>query len=323
MIINQIFGNNNGFGIIPITFDWTLMTAFIGSPLPYPFFAIVNTTIGVIIFFLIAGLGVKYTGAWGQDYLPISSTKSFDNTGQRYNVSQILTPDLQLDVDAYKKYSPLFLGTFFTLAYGVSFGSLSSIIVHTVLFHGREIIERAKLARNQDADVHLKMMKKYVDTPDWWYYGLFTVLFALSMFTVLYWPTLLTCKWLVLVTTYGILAHKLTGWAMFVAMGLALVFLVPIGMIQGITNTQYVTFHDPALHRHRTSELTCPRRIGLNVLTEFVIGYMLPGRPIAMMLFKTYVSLIQHQPVAEPGALTYERFRVILLWRKRCSFSKT
>lgn len=28
--------------------------------------------------------------------------------------------------------------------------------------------------------------------------------------------------------------------------------------------------------------------MGLNVLTEFIIGYMLPGRPIAMMLFKTY-----------------------------------
>ncbi len=30
------------------------------------------------------------------------------------------------------------------------------------------------------------------------------------------------------------------------------------------------------------------RRLGLNVLTEFIVGYMLPGKPIAMMLFKTY-----------------------------------
>lgn len=194
LIINQIFGNQTGFGIIPITFDWTLMTAFIGSPLPYPMFAIVNTTIGVVIFFLIAGLGVKYTGTWHQDYLPISSTSSYDNTGHRYNVSRILTEDLRLDVDAYKKYSPLFLGTFFSLCYGVSFGALSSVIVHTVLFHGREIYERARLARNQDADVHLKMMKKYRDTPDWWYYVWFAALFALSLVTILYWDTHLTCE---------------------------------------------------------------------------------------------------------------------------------
>jgi hypothetical protein len=99
-------------------------------------------------------------------------------------VSRILTPDLRLDVDAYKAYSPLFLGTFFTLCYGVSFGALSSTIVHTFLFHGREIWQRGKLARNQDADVHLKMMKKYVDTPDWWYYAWFIVLFAMSLVTV-------------------------------------------------------------------------------------------------------------------------------------------
>lgn len=136
------------------------MTAFIGSPLPYPLFAIINTTIGVVIFFLIAGLGVKYTGAFFQDYLPISSTHSFDNTGSYYAVEKVLTPELTLDVEAFKAYSPLYLGTFFTLCYGVSFGALSAVIVHTILFHGKEIIERARLARNQDADIHLKMMRK-------------------------------------------------------------------------------------------------------------------------------------------------------------------
>lgn len=58
---------------LPITFDWTIMTAFIGSPLPYPLFSIVNTLIGVFIFFLVAGLGVFYTNTWWVQYLPIAS----------------------------------------------------------------------------------------------------------------------------------------------------------------------------------------------------------------------------------------------------------
>lgn len=147
------------------------------------------------------------------------------------------------------------MGTFFSLTYGVSFGALSSVIVHTAIFHGPEIVERWKLARNQDADVHLKMMRKYRDTPNWWYYALFAVLFALSLVTVLVWDT------------------HLTWWALIIAFLLSIVFLVPIGMIQGITNTQ----------------------LGLNVLTEFMVGYMLPGRPIAMMLFKTfgYITMAQ------------------------------
>lgn len=45
-----------------------------------------------------------------------------------------------------------------------------------------------------------------------------------------------------------------------------IVWLIPIGLIQAITNVQ----------------------LGLNVLTEFVIGYMVPGRPMAMMMFKNY-----------------------------------
>ena len=37
------------------------------------------------------------------------------------------------------------------------------------------------------------------------------------------------------------------------------------------------------------------QQIGLNVITELVIGYMLPGKPIAMMMFKTwgYITMAQ------------------------------
>jgi OPT family oligopeptide transporter len=37
------------------------------------------------------------------------------------------------------------------------------------------------------------------------------------------------------------------------------------------------------------------QQVALNVITELIIGYVLPGRPIAMMLFKTwgYVTMTQ------------------------------
>jgi OPT family oligopeptide transporter len=46
----------------------------------------------------------------------------------------------------------------------------------------------------------------------------------------------------------------------------AFIYTVPIGLIQAITNQQ----------------------VGLNIVTELIIGYALPGRPIAAMLFKTW-----------------------------------
>ena len=37
------------------------------------------------------------------------------------------------------------------------------------------------------------------------------------------------------------------------------------------------------------------QQIGLNVITELIIGYALPGRPVAMMMFKTwgYITMAQ------------------------------
>ncbi|KAH0335976.1 small oligopeptide transporter, partial [Aureobasidium melanogenum] len=53
-------------------------------------------------------------------------------------------------------------------------------------------------------------------------------------------------------------------------------WFLPIGFIQAITNVQ----------------------LGLNVFTEFLIGYMQPGKPNAMMLFKTYGYITMTQGLA-------------------------
>jgi OPT family oligopeptide transporter len=52
----------------------------------------------------------------------------------------------------------------------------------------------------------------------------------------------------------------------YVSRVLAFVYTIPIGVISATTS----------------------QRAGLNVITELIIGYALPGRPIAMMLFKTW-----------------------------------
>jgi OPT family small oligopeptide transporter len=178
----------------------------------------------------------------------MQDSRSYDNTGTKYNVSRIMNPDLTLNIEAYKAYSPVFLSTNFALCYGISFATIAAVLVHTALYNGKEVWARYKLARNQDADVHMKLMKKYPDSKDWWYGVFYVIMFALSLVTCLVWDT------------------HFTWWAFIISMLLPLIFLIPIGMIMGVTNLQ----------------------IGLNVITEFIIGYMQPGRPLAMMMFKTY-----------------------------------
>lgn len=76
----------------------------------------------------------------------------------------------------------------------------------------------------------------------------------MGLFTVLAYPT------------------KLAWWAFLLAVAISFAFSLPIGIIEAVTNN----------------------RIGLNVLTEFVFGYIQPGRPLALMLYGTSSRATRH-----------------------------
>ena len=149
-VVNKLFGVMHGYGLIPITLDWTILTGFIGSPLIPPFHATANILSGVMLFFVIVSCGIHFSGIWYADYFPVQSSLSFDNTGNRYNISRILNDRLQFDEAQYFAYSPLFLSTQFALAYGLAFAAVSSVFIHVILYHGKDIVKRFKQARDQE-----------------------------------------------------------------------------------------------------------------------------------------------------------------------------
>jgi hypothetical protein len=108
VVVNQIFGGNSGIGLIPVTFDWTAVSGYIGSPLIYSFHAIGNTFIGLGIM-VVSVIGITYSGAWRSAYLPMFDSTSFDNTGNSYNTSRILTENDEHDLQNYLAYSPMFV----------------------------------------------------------------------------------------------------------------------------------------------------------------------------------------------------------------------
>jgi hypothetical protein len=110
-----------------------------------------------------------------------------------YNVSRILTPDHKFDLAKYKAYSPLFLAPTFAMNYGLSFAALIAAIVHTALYHGKEVWYRWKAAKNQEPDIHMKLISKYPDAPDWWYLALLLASVALGLATTLSYPSQLPC----------------------------------------------------------------------------------------------------------------------------------
>jgi OPT family oligopeptide transporter len=160
VVVNKIFGGLHGYGILPTSLDWTVIAGYAGSPLIPPFHALASTVAGVVVFFICVSMGIHFSGHWYADYFTVQSSEAFDNTGEVYDVTRILNENMMFDEAKYEAYSPLYLSTQFALAYGLAFAAVAAIIVHVVLYHGHEIRVQFKLARHQEDDVHMRLMKK-------------------------------------------------------------------------------------------------------------------------------------------------------------------
>lgn len=255
--VNQVFGASSGMGFAPITFDWNQVAGYIGSPLIPPATTILTILSSIVFIFWIIVPAIYYSNTWYSKYMPLSSSGSYDRYQQEYNVTRIVNKEtLRFDEAAYKEYSPLFISSTFAISYGLSFASIIATLVHTVLFHGKDIVQQFKA--KEKPDVHLRLMRQnYKNIPEWWYGVVFLASFALSIVTVKVWDT------------------EMPVWALVVALIIAIIFLLPVGIIYSKTNIS----------------------VGLNVVTEFIIGYMVPGKPLAMMFFKTFGYITNNQAV--------------------------
>lgn len=180
VVVNQLFGHTTGLGILPITFDWLGVSSWLGSPLQSPLFAILNVGFGLLICVL-GAIGLAYGGPVEYKYLPLSANKNFDRYAQKYNTTLILTPEYTVNETAYEAYSPILLGATFSLSYGMSFATLISTVVHCGLFYGPDIWRRSRNSASEEPDVHLKLMRKYKEAPEWWFAAIFVVSFVFGL----------------------------------------------------------------------------------------------------------------------------------------------
>jgi tellurite resistance protein TehA-like permease len=107
----------------------------------------------------------------------------------------------------------------------------------------------------QENDTHNKLMSVYPDIPEWIYAAWLLAMSALTVLVCIYTP------------------FHMPWWASIFGIGMGVVMTIPIGIIQAVSGTQ----------------------IGLNVLTELVIGMLLTGQTIPVICFKSlsYNVLIQ------------------------------
>lgn len=244
VVVNQLFGFQTGLGLSPITFDWSQI-AYNTNPLLSPSWAAINVFAGFAFFYWIVVPGLYYTNVWYTAFLPMMTADVYDRTGADYDVSKVLTASGTLDPVAYAAYSPPYLSATFAFVYGLSFASITAVLVHVYLWHGSDIY--AALRGRQKLDIHGRLMRAYRHVPWWWNVVLLCIFTALSI---------------VLVEVYD---TKLPVYGVFLALLIPAIYMVPCGIIQGITNVDANQ---------------------LNVLSEFIGGYMFQGKPLANMVFK-------------------------------------
>ncbi|WJX65435.1 Oligopeptide transporter 3 [Trifolium repens] len=248
----QIGSGYHGLGIGAFTFDWAGISAYHGSPLVAPWASIVNVGVGFIMFiYIILPICYWKFNTFDARKFPIFSNQLFTHSGQKYDTTKILTKDYDLNINAYNKYSKLYLSPLFALSIGSGFARFTSTLTHVALFHGRDILRQSESAiGNAKLDVHGRLMKAYKQVPEWWFQILLFGSMAVSIVIALVWKTDVQLPW----------------WGMIFAFALAFVVTLPVGVILATTNQQP----------------------GYDVIAQFMIGYILPGKPIANLLFKIY-----------------------------------
>lgn len=178
-----------------------------------------------------------------------------------------------LDVAAYEAYSPLYLGTTYILVYWTGFAVSTAVLVHTALYHGKSLIQGLKHVRTEEDDVHAKRMRLYPEVPDWWYGTSLLLCFALTVIVIEVFDT------------------GLPVWALLIALAIPAIYILPAGFVFAMTGQQ-ASSKGKEKGEDWPRSLTPPTllslQIGTNLISEFVAGYMLPGKPLPNMVFKVY-----------------------------------
>ncbi|KAL5217768.1 hypothetical protein ABZP36_018452 [Zizania latifolia] len=250
----QVGSGYHGLGVGAFTLDWAGISAYHGSPLVAPWASIANTAAGFVMFiYVIVPLCYWKFNTFDARKFPIFSNQLFTAAGQKYDTTKVLTRDFDLNVAAYESYGKLYLSPLFAISIGSGFLRFTATLVHVLLFHGGDIWRQSRSAMSSAAanlDVHAKLMRRYKQVPQWWFLVLLVGSVAVSLLMSFVYKEEVQLPW----------------WGMLFAFALAFVVTLPIGVIQATTNQQP----------------------GYDIIAQFMIGYVLPGKPIANLLFKIY-----------------------------------
>jgi OPT family oligopeptide transporter len=175
---------NEGLGILNFSFDWQyIQSIYLSLPLKQQF----NSWIGLVIFYA-AMLGLYYGNAWSakSEGIPFMSTSLYSGNGT--HISRLSLVDSQGIINETKVNTSNLphLTTSSVWGYFTQNVAIGALIVHVILFWGKDMLVAAKQARSKtQPDPHYQAMKKYKEVPMWWYYASFALAFLAGLIVTL------------------------------------------------------------------------------------------------------------------------------------------
>ncbi|KAI9183656.1 OPT super [Blastocladiella emersonii ATCC 22665] len=236
-----------GPGIFSLSLDWTVAGS---TPMSIPFWVAVNQLASTIIFLWVLS-PLAWQGNWfnqPETSVQLNTTSLFKKDGAPFKGAMIIDKNTKTVVDSlYNKVKPIHMTTIFAFAYMGHFASLTSSITNTIVWHGKDIARQWRANGKSDKnDIHCTLIDKYDEVPNTWYYGFFV--FTAILTTIVAEFSGLNMPW----------------WATFFAIALSTCGTIPIAIVLATSGVS----------------------LYMNVVSQFLIGLILPGQPIVMMAFK-------------------------------------
>ncbi|XP_010038755.1 oligopeptide transporter 5-like [Eucalyptus grandis] len=253
--VHQLGAGYNGLGLGSLALDWESATAWVGNPLILPRFTIVNTLAGFVLIAYVCIPVAYWMNAFDSKRFPIFAQKPYDYSGKEYNVERVFGEDLQFNEQAYSEYSKLYMSIAYVFKLGFTFAALTGTVTYFLLFHGRESwqqLRQSMKSEGKSGDIHKELMKKYKPIPQWWFYTIIVSMVILGI---------VNCQ------LFG-KEIQLPTWAFLLSLALPSILILPLGIIEATTGAY----------------------LGLSVLSDLIIGYLYPGRPITSETFPAYVQ---------------------------------
>ncbi|KAJ3014408.1 UNVERIFIED_CONTAM: hypothetical protein HDU68_000292 [Siphonaria sp. JEL0065] len=267
-LIKALGSANSGVGFLSFTLDWSMITSY--APITTPLWAMVNQFLGLYLFIWIVIPILWYTSAFGNDRnlgtdpingpngtrsafplgFALNTPALFNSNGTKILASNLVlkSGDFRLNDTFYELNAPIRITPYFAMTYINSFIAFAAVLVHCALWYGKEIWFRLRVAADKELDaddIHCTLMDVYEEVPNSWYWALLA-LNAIGAIGV--------CEW-------G--GFQLHWYGVLGGIALALISIVPIGVLQAISGQQ----------------------IGLNVVSELIAGFIYPGKDLFRCCF--------------------------------------